>query len=57
MKRISLFWILFQKKKIVLSSQIKTFEDLKQSVKKDNDYVEKLNLYVEENFLKNFPSH
>jgi hypothetical protein len=44
-------------KKIVLSSQIKTFEDLKQSVKKDNDYVEKLNLYVEENFLKNFPSH
>jgi hypothetical protein len=44
-------------KKIVLSSQIKTFEDLKQTVKKDNDYVEKLNLYVEENFLKNFPSH
>lgn len=44
-------------KKIDLSSHIKTFEDLKQSVKKDNDYVEKLNLYVEENFLKNFPSH
>ena len=44
-------------KKIVLSNHIKTFEDLKQSVKKDNDYVEKLNLYVEENYLKNFPSH